>query len=234
MSSRTEDANRTPAWWSRASFAGRLSDADRAALLRIGGRQEFPSTHPLIRQGDRGRHLLLLTTGQARIMVEGSRRGPQGIALRYAGDLVGELSYLDDGPRSASVVAVGPVVVRHIPAEAFDHYLRRHPAAHRPFARLLADRLRAADKRTVTASYDTITRVAAVLADLTVLVDDELVAHTTQRELAQLAGASQISVHRALRRLSQLGLLATRHGSIVIVDEVGLGRVADSPAAHIT
>ncbi|MFY1626900.1 Crp/Fnr family transcriptional regulator [Micromonospora sp. WMMD723] len=234
MASHTEDPNKTPTWWSRTSFAGRLSDADRAALLRIGGRQEFPSAHTLLRQGDRGRHLLLLTTGQARIMVEGSRRGPRGIAQRFAGDLVGELSYLDDGPRSASVVAVGPVVVRRIPAEAFDDYLRRHPTAHRSFARLLADRLRAADKRTVAESYDTTTRVAAVLADLTVLVDDELVATTTQRELAQLVGASQISVHRALRRLAHLGLLVTRHGSIVIVDEVGLGRFADSAADPIT
>ncbi|NYF57150.1 Crp/Fnr family transcriptional regulator [Micromonospora purpureochromogenes] len=224
----------TPARWPRTSFLGRLHPADQDALLRLGARAEFADTRCLLRQGDRGRHLLLLTSGRARVEVDGARREPLGIALRSSGDLVGELSYLDDRPRSASVVAVGPVVARHIPAPAFDHFLRHHPVVNRPFALLLASRLRAADRRTVAASYDTATRVAGVLYELAVADGHLLVAHTTQRELARLVGASQVSVHRILRRFSRAGLVGTRHGSILIRDEAALWAIAVRAANCIT
>ncbi|SCG67968.1 Crp/Fnr family transcriptional regulator [Micromonospora coxensis] len=220
----------TPAWWSRTSFAGRLPQSDRDALLRLGGRQEFPHNHRLLRQGEPGRHLLLLTSGRARVVVDDVR----SIALRSSGDLLGELSYLDERPRSASVIAVGTVVARRITATAFDHFLRDHPTAIRPFAQVLADRLRAADKRTVAASHDVTTRVAATLCELAAADGDRLTVNVTQRELAQLVGASQVSVHRALRRLARDGLLDTRHGSVVIRDEVALAQVAEEDRNCIT
>ncbi|MGW8642453.1 MULTISPECIES: Crp/Fnr family transcriptional regulator [Micromonospora] len=220
--------------WSTASFLGRLHPVDRMALLRIGNREEFPDRQCLLRQGDSGRHLLLLTSGRVRVEVEGPRQEPLGIALRSSGDLVGELAYLDDRPRSASVVAVGPVVAQHIPASSFDRFLHRHPVANRPFAQLLAARLRAADRRTVAASYDTATRVAGTLCDMAVADGGLLVVHTTQRELARLVVASQVSVHRILRRFVKARLVVTRHGSILIRDEAGLSAIAEARANCIT
>ncbi|MER7166191.1 Crp/Fnr family transcriptional regulator [Micromonospora sp. NPDC000207] len=211
----------------------RLAPPDRDALLLLGSREEHPDSRCLLKQGEHSRHILLLTSGRVRIMLHGHRRGPYRIALRAPGDLVGELAFLDDRPRSASVITNGPVVVRRIPDRAFDSYLRRHPAAHRLLAQVLADRLRIADQRSVQASYDVTTRVAVVLGDLAVEEGDELVVHLTQRELAQLVGAAQVSAHRAVRALVRRGLLRTRHGSIVIRDESGLGRVAE-PDSCIT
>ncbi|AEB43138.1 Crp/FNR family transcriptional regulator [Micromonospora maris AB-18-032] len=158
------------------------------------------------------------------------------IAVRSSGDLVGELSYLDGGPRCASVIAAGPVTAWTISAAAFDHFLKHHPIAHRPFAQLLADRLRAADQRSVAASYDTATRVAGALCNLAAAVGETLVAHTTQSELAQLVGASEVSVHRVLRRFAHSGLLETRHGSILIRNEAALSAAAETQGQlhHLT
>ena len=64
------------------------------------------------------------------------------IAIRVAGQHVGEMAVLDPGrPRSASVVAVDEVVVARVPAIALTELADQHPQLWRNFAKELARRL---------------------------------------------------------------------------------------------
>src|SRR4051794_14130777 len=51
------------------------------------------------------------------------------LALRGPGELVGELSALDEAPRSASIVAIEPVQALAVPHARFRKYLLEHPEA---------------------------------------------------------------------------------------------------------
>ncbi|GAB3150639.1 Crp/Fnr family transcriptional regulator [Micromonospora sonneratiae] len=222
--------------WPPNSFVGRLGPIEQNALLRLGGREEFRDSRRLLRQGDRGRNLLLLTSGNVEVVATAAGRRPRRLGLRTTGDLVGEISYLDSQPRSASVIAIGTVTALNISYKAFDLFLAQHPAAHRPFARILADRLRAADVRPVESGQRVEIRVAAALCELdtTTRSDGTAVVLITQRELARLVGASQISTHRALRKFSDQGYITTGHRSIAIRDIDGLIRCAQRLPPYIT
>ncbi len=68
----------------------------------------------LVAEGDRGRDVFLLLEGDA----QASRKASDGedIVLNkvHAGDCLGELALIDEGPRSASIRAAGPCQVIHI------------------------------------------------------------------------------------------------------------------------
>ncbi|RKR87245.1 CRP-like cAMP-binding protein [Micromonospora pisi] len=216
--------------WPASTFAGRLGPGEHDALMRLGRRTDFVDGQYLLRQGERSRHLLLLLSGRVKIMVTSPDEHLHRIGSRSPGDLIGEMSYLDGRPRSASVVGMGSVTAAHITHKAFDRFLEHHPAAHRPFARLLTDRLRASDSRHVGSAYDTVTRIATALCQLTATVSDrtsdDIIIHTTQRELAQMVSAAPVSVYRALQKLAAQGYLETRHKAIVIRDLDGLADAA--------
>jgi CRP/FNR family cyclic AMP-dependent transcriptional regulator len=126
------------------SFLSRLAPAEQAALHRLGRVEEIPAGQPFLCQGDRDRKLYLLLAGAAEVRVTGADGSVEPIAVRTPGDLVGELSYLDGRPRSATVVAVRDCAVRVISRPAFTRYLAEHPGAQRSLLLLLAHRLRTA------------------------------------------------------------------------------------------
>jgi CRP/FNR family cyclic AMP-dependent transcriptional regulator len=61
------------------------------------------------------------------------------------GSFFGEMAVLDGGPRSATVVASGPVVCLIISRSGFQKLLRKEPAISAALLRELATRLRAAE-----------------------------------------------------------------------------------------
>ena len=71
------------------------------------------------------------------------RVGGREIAVRTAGQHIGEMAVVDPGqPRSASAVAEGEVVVARMSAKTFIDLAETHPRLWRNIARVLADRLR--------------------------------------------------------------------------------------------
>jgi signal transduction histidine kinase len=71
------------------------------------------------------------------------------LATMSKGDFFGELSLVDEGPRSATVTAATSAVVARLPAAAVDRLLADAPVVMRTLAVTLATRLRAADEARV-------------------------------------------------------------------------------------
>ena len=96
-----------------------------------------PSSNIIEESGpDNGLYFIL--AGVASIRVSGRE-----IAVRTAGQHVGEMALLDQGePRSASVVADGEVVTARISASAFAGLADSNPRLWRNVARVLSERLR--------------------------------------------------------------------------------------------
>lgn len=77
----------------------------------------------LVREGDPADHVLVLTSGKALV------RTAEGVELTALGpgDLVGELSILAGGSRTADVAAVGTVTAQRFERAAFVQLLAHHP-----------------------------------------------------------------------------------------------------------
>jgi CRP-like cAMP-binding protein len=155
------------------------------------------------------------------------------LSVRGPGDLIGELTAIDDEPtpRVATVVALDPVVCRVVRAGEFRAILAGHAAVALELLRMLAARLRSSDRRLVEfGSYDVTRRVARLLADM---ADTEgttppagtgllLPGGLSQDDLAGLVGGSRESVARALAALRSLGFVSTGRRRVVVLDLPGL------------
>ena len=87
------------------------------------------------------------------VIVEGEVKVLQNervIARAVPGEFFGEISLLDGGPRTASVVAATPVVAVRLFKSSFDKVVREEPGVAAKILAVVAGRLRQAEK-TVTA-----------------------------------------------------------------------------------
>jgi len=151
------------------------------------------------------------------------------LALRGPGDLVGELSALDEEPRSASIVAIEPVQALVMTHDRFRALLRERPDTAVALMRVLSARLRDADaKRIQMATHTIVGRVAFCLLELCERFGRhdhgavEITLPLSQEELASWAGASLESVARALQQMRSLGWIETRRRAIRVLDAEAL------------
>ncbi len=85
-------------------FAG-LGEDELATLLQLTDTHFFPSGSRIFTAGDEGHCLYVLLEGRVRITVETNDREIELDQLG-SGDFFGEISLVDDGPRSAHVTAL--------------------------------------------------------------------------------------------------------------------------------
>ena len=85
-------------------FAG-LSSDDLHSLLQLTDIQSIPAGKRIVTQGEEGHCLFVLLEGSARVTAENGGREVE-LSMLSAGDFFGEVSLVDDGPRSANVTAV--------------------------------------------------------------------------------------------------------------------------------
>ncbi len=217
-----------PAAWPAQSFLGYLSPDARNALLALGTHREHPVAGPLAVAGDPCTDVLVLVDGHAKVIGSAADGRQALLALHLRGDLVGAQDALDDRPRSVSVVSTGPAVVRTIGKPLFVRYLLDWPEAGVAISRALCVRLRWATSRQLDLSgLPVLARLASVLSDLAEL-DLGSTHALTQPELAAMIGASEPSVHKAMRQLRADGVIETGYRKIVIRDLAALDAVANA------
>jgi CRP/FNR family transcriptional regulator, cyclic AMP receptor protein len=197
------------------------------ALLR---RTSFPADAPVMTIGQPGEVAYIILSGTVKIHAEQADGRDVVVALRGPGEVVGEMSLLDDAARSASVVTLEPCVMLWIDRAAFQLCLEEIPAISLNLVHILARRLRVATSQVqVLSTQDLYGRVAHLL---TTLADEYDVAEPdgsikiplrlTQSDLASLAGASRARVNQAL------GLY--RDQQLIILDQESRIRIVDREA----
>ncbi len=111
-----------------------------AALSRI---RRFHEGATIVAAGQPGDMLYVLLDGEVSV-----RRRSLPTISRGMRSFFGEMALLDGGPRSATVVAKGPVVCLTISRSGFQKLLRKEPGISAALLQELAARLRAADAAT--------------------------------------------------------------------------------------
>lgn len=100
----------------------------------------------LVREGDESGSMYWLQSGQ---MVVLKRRNAEEIILGhiYSGELVGEISFLDQENRSASVKAISDCELTEIPADAYKKIFEHQPKWFQVLVKTLCERLRKSNAR---------------------------------------------------------------------------------------
>lgn len=123
---------------------GILEDEDVDWLVTTGNRREIASGEVLIREGELSRALYLVLSGQFVVSIARTRQ--TAIAYLTSGEVIGEMSFVDHLPPSATVTATEPSVVLGVEREALDRKLTQDVAFagrwYHALAILLSTRLR--------------------------------------------------------------------------------------------
>src|SRR3954469_5292376 len=92
------------------TFFDLLATGDRDELLTLGGRRRFAPGAPLMYQGEPGDRVMILLEGHAKTTFIDDAGREIVLSFRGPGDVLGELSFTHQQPRSAGVVAVDATV----------------------------------------------------------------------------------------------------------------------------
>ncbi|MGK5550259.1 Crp/Fnr family transcriptional regulator [Actinomadura kijaniata] len=221
-------------------FWDALGADERTALQAVGRLRIYPGRSPLVHQGDESDHAIVILEGWTKV----TSARPDGrevlLAVRGAGDLVGESAVLGGRSRSATVTALNTVEALVLPAGRFIQFLDAHPATWRLVSSLFVQRLDAADHRlTAHVSTHSSQRLALLLADLAELSAYhqppdpdgaiEIGPPLSQEELGSWTDASRETVARSLGELRRRGLIRTGWRRITVLDVTGLREYASEP-----
>jgi CRP-like cAMP-binding protein len=111
------------------------------AIARITEVREVAAGTALTQAGEPGNEFFILVDGKARVELSSRRR-----AALKPGDFFGEISLLDGGPRSATVVAETPARLMVISRRDFARLLAEAPDLNRAVMAVLCKRLRQAEQ----------------------------------------------------------------------------------------
>jgi CRP-like cAMP-binding protein/phosphoribosyl 1,2-cyclic phosphodiesterase len=201
-----------------------LPARERAALLREARPCRLGPGAVLCREGDPPTGVYYVREDALQVLA----RAPDGQEVVLdtvpAGGMVGELAVLDQQPRTATLVALGPTVIDFVPAEAFLAALARSPQACLRLLRVLAGRLRATDQRmSALAAGAPLERVARQLLHA---ARHNGAAPLSVTALAAAIGVDEPRLERTLLLLEAGGFVRREGRCVRVADLDGLLRVA--------
>ena len=177
-----------------------------AGITAAGHERHLVRGDILFREGDAAETLYLVIRGRIAIAIANPIDHRETVvSLMEAGDLLGEMAMLDDGPRSAMARALEPTVVLAIPFQPVIDAFQADPRMLWGVTRLLAQRLRSMDEALADSVFLDVTgRTAKRLLELSEGAN-EFQLPVTQEELAGMVGASRERVNKAIASFIRLG-----------------------------
>ena len=201
-------------------------DQDAAASLRASMTEiELARGEVLFHEGDPGDSLYVVLRGKIKLGRTSGDGRENLVAVLGPGEMFGELSLFDPGPRSAGATALVDSTLLGLSSDELTPWLATRPDVARALLRAIARRLRRTnDSMSDLVFSDVPGRVAKALLDLsarfgTPAEDGIHVAHDmTQEELAQLVGASRETVNKALADFAGRGWLRLEARAVVLTN----------------
>ena len=156
--------------------------------------------------GDEGDGCYRVDEGLLKASIAAPAGGERILAILGPGSVVGELSMIDRGPRSASVTALRDSKLSFVGRTAFEAFGQSRPDLYRHVATLLARRLRDTDDALVATNFLSVKgRVARALLSLADAFGRDVGQGQTlirqkvsQSDLAAMAGIARENVSRVL------------------------------------
>jgi CRP-like cAMP-binding protein len=130
-----------------------LGGPERTALAEKIDLLRYAPAETIFNYGDPGHALYIIRSGEVEIYVKNDKGEKIVLEISKPGDIFGEVSLLDDGPRTAWVAAISDVEVLRLDRAHFEDYVRQYTPAALNLLSVAARRLRKSDefiRRTIT------------------------------------------------------------------------------------
>jgi CRP/FNR family cyclic AMP-dependent transcriptional regulator len=209
-------------------------DRDAAdALAAVMSNRAVVRGHVVFNEGDPGDRLFVVLDGKVKISRASSDGRENLLAVLGPGEMFGELSLFDPGPRTATASAITESTLAALDHDDLRPVLLERPGVAVHLLQALAQRLRRTNEAMADLVFSDVPgRVAKALLDLAERFGQDedggtRVRHDlTQEELAQLVGASRETVNKALSEFANRGWLRIEGRSVLLIDSERLARRA--------
>jgi len=128
-----------------------FDDDELTQILMVGLVRRFGQGTPILKEGESGGSLYIITEGEVRITKAVPGVGTEALSILPAGETFGEVEFFDGAPAAAGVVAHCDCEVFLLPHDETESLLRsRPPLAAKlfwAFGRTLSARLRESNRR---------------------------------------------------------------------------------------
>jgi CRP/FNR family transcriptional regulator len=194
---------------------GQRERLELAARMRA---KHFQRNEVIFHRDDPAGHVFLIASGTVKVSVPEEGGQEVVIALHRGGDVFGEISLFDEGPRSATVTAMTETMTFALANHDFMDVLRGSPDAMRQLLALLATRIRRSTGHIEDLVFlDLPGRLAKLLIDQSELFGSNTVS-LTQEDLASFVGATRVAVNRVLVDLERRGAVKLGRGQVEVID----------------
>ena len=203
-------------------FLSGLSETELAALEPRCRWKSAAGGELIIGHMDESHDVLFLLAGLARVNVYALSGRQVSFRDIRPGDVVGELSAIDDKARSASVESLQPSTFMVMPQAVFHDLLRSHPSVLFAILRHLTTQVRALTERVF--EFSTLAVRNRVHAEILRLARDQggsdavIRPAPTHSEIASRISTHREAVTRELSRLEELGLIVRQGRSLRVKD----------------
>jgi len=202
-----------------------LDDAASASLLANMVSVKISKGTILFAEGDGGDQLYVIAEGKLKLGTSSGDGRENLLSILGPGEMFGELSLFDPGPRTSTATAVTDAKLLSLGQEKLLTWLVENPKVSLQLLASLAQRLRRTNEAVGDLVFSDVPgRVAKALIDLGERfgkkTEEGLFVHhdLTQEELAQLVGASRETVNKALADFAGRNWLKLDGRAVLITD----------------
>jgi CRP/FNR family transcriptional regulator, cyclic AMP receptor protein len=193
-----------------------LNEQERRDIAAYAQSRVFTPNEPIFHVGEPGYSMMGVMVGAVRISLPTWKGKEVILADLPAGELFGEIALLDGKPRSASATALTKCELLVLERRDLLSFLERSPTARLNLMQLLCGRIRQSDERMAEiAFFDLPARLAKALLHYSAQGHGKL--SLSQRELAEMAGATRENVNRCLREWQRRGILQLKNRRTIIL-----------------
>jgi len=209
-----------------------LSEAELARFAEVAREREYPKNSVILFEDDPGDALYIVSGGQVKVVLIGEDGREVILSVLSDGDIFGEMSLIDDEPRSAHVIAMRDSRLLVLRRDDFQQQIQQHPSVALKVLKVLVQRLRRADAKIGgLVLLDVNGRVARLLLDLAEESGGpRITRRLTHHTIAQMIGSSRETVSRAMRELTERGLIDITRREITIRNKDGLAALTGDRA----
>ena len=205
---------------------GALDQETLQSFAAVTREKSYPKGSVIVFEDDPGDSLFIVREGRVKVVLVGEDGREVILGVLGVGAHFGELSLIDEQPRSAHVIAMEDtslLVLRH---DDFRRHVETSPAVAWRMLVELSRRLRRADEKIGgLVLLDVPGRIARLILDAADEAGSDLIEKPlTHQTIAQMIGASRETVSRAMKDFQDAGWIAVERRRIRVADRPALER----------
>jgi len=209
-----------------------LDAAEIGRFVEAVREKTYPKGSVILFEDDPGDALFIVREGRVKVVLVAEDGREVILGILGVGEYFGELSLIDDQPRSAHVIAMEDAALLVLRRDDFRKRVEANPTVAWTLLSELSRRLRRADGQIGSlVLLDVPGRIARMLLDTADEGGGPLIEKAlTHQTIAHLIGASRETVSRAMREFQDSGWISTERRRIRITDRPALEKRAQQRA----